>query len=52
MCSGRGKNEVYATFSDEFMTKLILDSIGMNKAHTFHDHFHLKANLERSLLCK
>ena len=39
MCSGRGENEVYTTFSDESMTKLILDSIGMNETHIFYDHF-------------
>lgn len=34
------------------MTKSILDSIGMNETHIFYDHFHLKANREKSLLCK
>ena len=43
---------MYAIFSDEFMTKSILDSIGMNETHIFYNHFHLKANLEKSLLCK
>ena len=52
MCSGREKNEVYAIFSDEFMTKSILDSIGMNETDIFYDHFHLNANLKKSLLCK
>ena len=52
MCSGREKNEVYAIFSDEFMTKSILDSIGMNETYIFCDHFHLKAILKKSLLCK
>ena len=46
------KGEVYATFSDEFMTKSILDSIGMNETHIFYDHFHLKENLKKALLCK
>ena len=48
----KGGNEVYAIFSDEFMTKSILDSIGMKKTHIFYDHLHLKANLEKSLSCK
>ena len=52
MCSRRTKNEVYAIFSDEFMTKYILNSIDMNETHIFYDNFHLKANLEKSLLCK
>ena len=47
MCSGREKNEVYAIFSDEFMTKSILDSIGMNETYIFCDHFHLKAILKK-----
>ena len=34
------------------MTKLILDPIGMNETHIFYDHFHLKENLEKALLCK
>ena len=34
------------------MTKSILNSIDMNETHIFYDHFHLKANLEKSLLCK
>ena len=46
------KNEVYAIFSDEFMTKSILNSIDMNETRIFYNHFHLKANLEKSLLCK
>ena len=48
----KGEIEVYAIFFDEFMTKSILDSISMNKTHKFYDYFHLKANLEKSLLCK
>ena len=52
ICSGREKNEVYAIFSDEFMTKSILYSIGMNEIHVFYDHYHLKKNLEKSLLYK
>ena len=35
MCSRRTKNEVYAIFSDEFMTKSILNSIDMNETHIF-----------------
>ena len=34
------------------MTKSILDPIGMNESHIFYDHFHLKENLEKALLCK
>ena len=34
------------------MTGSILNSISMNETHIFYDHFHLKANLEKSLLCK
>ena len=34
------------------MTKSILDSIGMNETHIFYDHFHLKENLKKALLCK
>ena len=45
MCPRRTKNEVYAIFSDEFMTKSILNSIDMNETHIFYDNFH-------SLLCK
>ena len=52
MCPRRKKNEIYAIFSDEFMTKSILNSIDMNETRIFYDHFHLKANLEKSLLCK
>jgi len=33
------------------MTTLLLDSIDMNETHILYDHFHLKANLEKSLLC-
>ena len=32
------------------MTKLTLDSIGMYDTFMFYDHFHLKMNLEKSLL--
>ena len=35
MSSRRTKNEVYAIFSDEFMTKSILNSIDMNETHIF-----------------
>ena len=48
MCLGRGK-EVYAIFSDKFMTKSILGSIGMNDTHICYVHLHLKLNLEKSL---
>ena len=34
------------------MTKPILDSIGMNDAIIFYDHFNLKINLEKALLSK
>ena len=50
--SSKKKNEVNVIFSDELMTKSILDSIDMNETHIFYDHFHLKANLEKSLLYK
>ena len=35
MYSRRTKNEEYAIFSDEFMTKSILNSIDMNETHIF-----------------
>ena len=35
MCPRRKRNEVYAIFSDEFMTKSILNSIDMNETHIF-----------------
>ena len=46
------KNQVYTIFSDEFMTKSILDLIYMNDNFIFYDHFHLKMNLEKALLSK
>ena len=46
MCIGRKTNEVYAIFLDEFMTKSILELIGMKDAKVFDDHFHLKLNME------
>ena len=46
------KKNVYAIFSDEFMTNSILDSIGMSDTFIFYDHYHLKMNLEKSLLKK
>ena len=52
MCFGRGKKEVYAIFSDEFIRKSILKSIGMNDTQIFCDRFYLKLNLKKSLLCK
>ena len=48
----KGGKEVYAIFSDEFITKFILELIGMNDNQICHDHFHLKLNLEKSFLCK
>lgn len=38
--------------SDEFMTKLVLDSIDVYDVFIFVDHFHLKMNLKKSLLSK
>ena len=52
MCPLKNKYHVYAIFSDEFMSKAILDSIGIYDTFTFFDHFHLKMNLEKSLLSK
>ena len=50
---GRGGGEdVHAVFSDKFMTQSILDSIDMKYIHIFYDHYHLKFNLEKSLLMK
>ena len=34
------------------MTQSILDSIDMKDTHIFYDHYHLKFNLEKSLLMK
>ena len=48
----KGGNEVYAIRSHEFMTKSLLESIGMKDTKICYDHFHLKLNLEKSLLCK
>ena len=47
MCPLREKNQVYAIFSDEFITKPILDSIGMNDTFIFYYHFHLKLILKK-----
>ena len=52
MCPLREKNQVYAILSYKFMTRPILDSIGMNDTFIFYDHFHLKMNLEKVLLSK
>ena len=52
MCPLRGGNQVCTIFSNEFMTKPILDSIGMNDTLIFYDHFHLKMNLEKTLLSR
>ena len=52
MCPNRVKKNVYVIFSDEFMTNSILDSIGMSDTFIFYDHYHLKMNLEKSLLKK
>ena len=46
MCIGRKTNEVYAIFSDEFMTKSFLESIEMKDTKLFDDRFHLKLNME------
>ena len=46
------KNKVYAKFLDVFMTKSILESIGMKDTKRWYDYFHLKLNLEKALLCK
>ena len=43
MCLGRGK-EVYAIFSDEFMTKSVLESIRMNDTQICYD--------KKSFVCK
>ena len=40
------KDMVYATFSDEFKTKSILDSMNMKNTLIFYDHYHLKWNLD------
>ena len=44
--SSRNKTNIYAIFSDEFMTQNICDSIGMQSTSIFYDPFHLKLNLE------
>ena len=52
MCPLRNKNQVYTIFSDELMTKLILDSISVYDTFILYYHFHLKLNLKKSLLSK
>ena len=49
VCPLRGKQGICYIF-DKFMTKPILDSIGMNDTFIFYDHFNLKMNLEKVLL--
>ena len=51
-CVHLGGGDVHAVFSDEFITQSILDSIDMKDTHIFYDHYHLKFNLEKSLLMK
>ena len=50
ICPLRNKNQVYAIFSDEFMTKPILDSIDMYDTFIFYYYFHLKMNLEKLIV--
>ena len=54
MCThiGGGKDVHAIFFSDEFMTHSILDSIDLKDTHIFYDYYHLKFNLEKSLLMK
>ena len=42
----------YAIFADKFMTKSILDSIGMYDTFIFVGHLYLKMNLGKSLQSK
>lgn len=50
MCPLRGRKDVHAVFSDEFMTKPILGSIDMKDPFIIYNHFHLKKKLEKVLL--
>ena len=53
VCPLRGKNHVCVIFLDEFMTKFILNSMGVYETFIFFDKFfHFKMNLKRSLLLK
>ena len=52
MCPLRERNQGYAIFSDEFMTKSILDSIVMNDTFIFYYQFHQKMNLEKGIIIK
>ena len=52
MSTLRNKKNVYAIFADEFMTQELLDYIGVHSTRIFYDHFHLKLNLEISLICQ
>ena len=52
MCLERKQTKVYPICSDKFMTKSILESIGMKDTRICYDHFNLKLNLETELLCK
>ena len=52
MSTSRNKKIVYAIFADIFMTPKFFDSIGMHSTQIFYNHFHLKLNLEKLLICK
>ena len=52
MSSTRSKDNAHAIFTDEFMTQNILEFIGIHNKRILHDHFHLKLNFEKSLICK
>ena len=52
MSSTRSKKNVHAIYADEFMTRKILDSTGMQKTRMFYDNFHWKLNLEKVLISK
>ena len=52
MSTSRNKKNVYAIFDDEFMTQNILEFIGIHNKRILHDHFHLKLNFEKLLICK
>ena len=52
MCPLKNKKQLCAIFSAEFMTKSILDSMGIYETFIFFDNYHLKMNLEISLLTK
>ena len=52
ICNSKTKDQFYVIWLDEFMTRSMLDSIGMHDKSIFYHHFHLKLNLERALLSK